>query len=487
MIRALVFFLALPCSALQVTVASKTFTESFILAEIATQVLASDSVIIDRKYGLGGTGLLFEALKGKEIDLYPEYTGTISETILKKPEIKKWEDIQAELLKMGLRMTKPLGFNNSYAIAVSEKAARDFKLEKLSDLKKSGNELRWGISSEFVAREDGWPRLQSKLGLNPKQFRALSHELAYQAIGDGHVDATDAYTTDAKVDLLHLKLLEDDLNVFPPYEAVFLATTEFVEKCPVCWEKLQGLANSITAAKMRELNHNADVEKQGFAGSAQDFLLERGALSETSHLQLESIFQRLKEHILLVLVTLIFSILVGIPLGFTAYRFRTLGKFILGFSGLIQTVPSLALLCLLVPLFGIGEKPALIALCLYGLLPVVTNTCVGLLSINPVLSETALAIGLTKSQRLWRVQIPLASMSIWAGLKTSTIITIGTATLAALIGAGGFGVPIVQGLATNDIPTILTGAVPAALLAIVANILFDALELLVIPRGLRIE
>ena len=148
-------------------------------------------------------------------------------------------------------------------------------------------------------------------------------------------------------------------------------------------------------------------------------------------------------------------------------------------------MPSLALLCFLIPLFGVGMKPALAALCMYSLLPVVLNTFTGIRSIDPKHLENARAFGLTGSQILFRIVLPLASPTVLAGIKTATIVSIGTATLAALVGAGGYGAPIISGLSLNDVPTILTGAVPAAIMALMAYGLFELMGLALIPAGLR--
>jgi osmoprotectant transport system permease protein len=161
---------------------------------------------------------------------------------------------------------------------------------------------------------------------------------------------------------------------------------------------------------------------------------------------------------------------------------------ILGFASAVQTIPSLALLALLVPIpfFGISLRTAIAALFLYGLLPIVRNTAIGLQDIAKPVRESAVALGLEPSARLWKIYLPTASRSILGGIKTSAVINIGTATLAALIGAGGLGEPILSGLDLNDHVTILQGAIPAALLALVVQWSFDLLDRVLIPKGLRL-
>ncbi len=193
-------------------------------------------------------------------------------------------------------------------------------------------------------------------------------------------------------------------------------------------------------------------------------------------------------HLLLVGLSLFFSIIIGIPLGIWASRPGFLSQLILGTTGLVQTIPSLALLALLVsiPVLGISSVTAIIALVLYGLLPIVRNTATGIQDIAVPLRESAAALGLEPRAQLISIFLPMASRSILAGIKTSAVISVGTATLAALIGAGGLGEPILSGLNLNDHATILEGAIPAALLAFFVQMSFDFLDRLLIPKGLRI-
>jgi osmoprotectant transport system permease protein len=310
----------------------------------------------------------------------------------------------------------------------------------------------------------------------------MEHTLSFQAIDQNAVDLIDVYSTDAKIKKLHLRLLKDDHNYFPVYQAVWVARKSFVEKHPREWQALLGLEGKISEEAMLDMNAEADIQKIDFGKIAAQFL---GAAAPDSRGWLHEVARRTKEHLWLVGVSLLFSVLVGIPLGVTAVRFHAAGQAILLSSAVIQTVPSLALLCFLIPVFGVGTKPALAALCLYSLLPVVLNTFTGIRAVNPIHLENARAFGLNRRQVLFRVVLPLASPTLLAGIKTATIVSIGTATLAALVGAGGYGAPIVSGLSLNDVPTILTGAIPAALMALVAHGLFELLGVMLIPAGLR--
>jgi osmoprotectant transport system permease protein len=192
------------------------------------------------------------------------------------------------------------------------------------------------------------------------------------------------------------------------------------------------------------------------------------------------------DHLLLVVVALGSGIVIGVPLAIVAARRRLLGQVELISVGVLQTVPALALLCFMIPLFGIGKVPALVALSLYALLPIVRNTYTGLIGLDRGIIEVSDVLGLDRWQRLTRIELPLASLSMMAGIKTAAVTTVGTATLAAFIGGGGYGTLIVRGLALNDPSTILAGAVPSALMALAIHGGFELLDMVVVPTGLRL-
>ncbi len=471
-----------------IVVGSKIFTEGYVLGELAAQTLEASSppVPVTRKLGMGSTGILFESLTSGAIDVYADYTGTLTEAIIKKPQLRSQEQIQAALLQLNLVMSGPLGFNNTYALAVREKFAREHGLRTVSDLARLRSTLRAAFSYEFMDRADGYPGLEAKyhLGLKPGNVNRMEHSLTYQAIGQNAVDVIDVYSTDAKIRKFDLRVLKDDLDYFPVYQAVWVARKAFVDRYPGQWQALRRLEGTIDENAMLDMNAKADIDKKSFAQVAAEF---RGAQAHGSESLIPGIVHRTVEHLWLVAISLVFSLVVGVPLGLAAVRFHAAGQAILLLSAMIQTVPSLALLCFLIPLFGVGTKPALVALCLYSLLPVVLNTFTGIRSIDPQHLGNARAVGLTPRQILFRIKLPLASPMLLAGVKTATIVSIGTATLAALVGAGGYGAPIVSGLSLNDVPTILTGAIPAALMAWLAHGVFEVLGRVLIPAGLQVR
>jgi osmoprotectant transport system permease protein len=480
--------LAKAYSAPAIVVGSKIFTEGYVLGELAAQTIEASSppVPVTRKLGMGSTGILFESLTSGAIDVYADYTGTLTEAIIKNPQLKSQQEIQDALAKLSLVMSEPLGFNNTYALAVRESFARQNGVRTISDLARLKTTVRAAFSYEFMDRADGYPGLAKKyhLDMNPKNVNRMEHSLTYQAIDQNAVDVIDVYSTDAKIRKFNLRVLDDDLGYFPVYQAVWVARKAFVDRYPAQWQALGRLAGTIDVNTMLDMNAEADIDKKSYAQIAAAF---RGTQSHESDTLTTAIAHRTVEHLRLVAISLIFSIVIGVPLGIAAVRFHATGQAILLLSAMIQTVPSLALLCFLIPLFGVGTKPALVALCLYSLLPVVLNTFTGIRSIDPRHLENARAFGLTRRQILFRIVLPLASPMLLAGVKTATIVSIGTATLAALVGAGGYGAPIVSGLSLNDVPTILTGAIPAALMAWLAHGAFEVLGKVLIPAGLQVR
>jgi osmoprotectant transport system permease protein len=249
-------------------------------------------------------------------------------------------------------------------------------------------------------------------------------------------------------------------------------------------QALNGLAGTLDANRMSRLNALAESTRDYARAALQYF---GGTGSNDSRSLTANLAHWTGRHLLLVALSLLASVLIGVPLGIWASRPGWLSETILGATGVIQTVPSLALLALLVsvPFLGISPLTAIIALFLYGLLPIVRNTASGLQDIPGPIRESAQALGLERGTMLIKIFLPLASRSILTGIKTSAVINVGTATLAALIGAGGLGEPILSGLNLNDRSIILEGAIPAACLALLVQAAFSLLDRLLIPKGLR--
>jgi osmoprotectant transport system substrate-binding protein/osmoprotectant transport system permease protein len=467
-------------------VGSKKFTESYVLAEIAKGALERAGVPADLRPGMGGTIILWEALRQGAITVYPEYTGTIMEVMLKAPSAAEAQPglqwLRRQLAPYGVGMTGKLGFNNTYALVMRRARAQALGIRQISDLRKHPD-LAVGLSHEFLGRADGWAPLCARYDLRMRDVRGLDHTLGYVALAKGDIDVMDAYSTDARIEEDDLIVLRDDRRFFPQYQAVYLYRLDADARVPAVLGTLTG---TLDETRMTRLNAVAD-RTHDYAQAAAQYFSARGGQNSTS--LANNILRWTGRHLLLVGVSLCASILVGIPLGIWASRPGWLSEAILGVTGLIQTVPSLALLALLVslPFLGISPLTAIVALFLYGLLPIVRNTASGIQDIPRPVRESAEAMGLEPRARLTAVFLPLASRSILAGIKTSAVINVGTATLAALIGAGGLGEPIISGLNLNDRTTILEGAVPAAVLALVVQAAFVYLDRLLIPKGLRLK
>src|SRR5882724_2438887 len=471
-------------SANPIVIGSKKFTESYVLGEIAQHALNNAGLAVEHRQGMGGTIILWQALQGGQIDAYPEYTGTIAQEILKNGQQLSFPEIRDALAKFGVGMTEPLGFNNTYALVMRRSEAQRLGVRTISDLRKHPD-IKIGLTHEFLDRQDGWQPVRERYGLPQQSVIGIDHALGYAALANGSIEVKDAYSTDAKIEENDLVVLEDDLRFFPKYDAVFLFRSSM---SPDAISALRRLEGTLDEKRMIHLNTEAERTKNYsfaanlyFGGGGRS----AGSVGESFPHKLERWTLR---HLELAGFSLLLSVIIGIPLGIVASRGGVIGQGILGFASIVQTIPALALLALLVPLpfFGISVRTAITALFLYGLLPIVRNTASGLQDIPRSLRESAIALGLTPAARLWRIYLPMASRSILSGIKTSAVINVGTATLAALIGAGGYGEPILSGLNLNDHVTILEGAIPAALLALIVQWSFDLLDRILIPKGLRL-
>ncbi|EHR72286.1 periplasmic glycine betaine/choline-binding (lipo)protein of an ABC-type transport system [Burkholderiales bacterium JOSHI_001] len=484
-----------------VHVGSKRFTESYVLAEIALQTLQRAGVAAEHRQGLGNTAILEQALLSGQIDLYPEYTGTIVRELLKRSppadappptlaELNEW------LAPRGLKAAVPLGFNNTYALAMRQADAARLGVDSLSALARmpadQAARLRTGLSHEFLVRADGWPALKRRYRLPLQDAPALDHGLAYQALAQGQVDLIDVYSTDAQIGRLRLRVLKDDLAFFPRYDAVLLMRLSLPAAAQAALAPLEG---RIGEATMIGLNAAAELDRRPFADVARVFVEGSGKAKPGPADTRPSLWALvlapdlgplLLRHLGLVLGSVLLAAAVGVPLGIAAHRHARLGATLIGATGLLQTVPSLALLAFLVALLGtIGFAPALLALFLYALLPIVRNTQAGLAGVPAGLADAARALGLRDAQVLRLVLLPLALPTVMAGVSTAAVINVGTATVAAFVGAGGLGERIVAGLAVNDSDRMLAGAIPAALLALAVQAAFALAERVLVPATQR--
>ncbi len=480
-------FLLLSCfsQAQTIRVGAKHFNEGYIISEIISQLLENNGYRVDRVYNLGGTLVCFEALKIGAIDVYPEYTGTISSEILKLKGKPSDDEITEQLGgRFQMEISRSMGFSNSYGLVMLRGFAVEKNILNISDLRQHPD-IVIGLSYEFLKRQDGWDNLAAAYDLSLKP-KALEHGLAYEALRNSKIELTDAYTTDGEIARYDLVVLKDDLEFFPEYEAVSMISQGLDKDIKAILSKLDGQLNE---QEIQALNASVLFDKKSFNEVAGDFLRRKDLALMNSATPTVSrwadILAKTGTHLALTFGALFLAIFFAIPLGIYIYWHPAIAKPVLYVVGLLQTIPSIALLAIAIPVLGIGTIPALVALFLYALLPILRNTVTGLQSVDPLLKNVSEGMGLTKSQKLRWIEFPLASPVILSGIRTASVINVGTATLAAFIGAGGLGEFIVTGLALNNTQLILQGAIPAALLAIVMELLFELIGRWAIPKHLR--
>jgi len=476
------------------------------------QLLESHGFKVERRPGLGATEIAFAALRTAAIDVYPEYTGTglvailhdtLPDSVAADPRAvfahvsQRFEDAYHT------RWLPPLGFENTYAIAVTKATARRFHLSTLSDLARESPHLTAGFTADFIGRSDGLVGLSRVYGIRPRAVRPLAPAVKYQALASGAVDVIDGYSTDGLLARYDLVTLVDDRHFFPPYEAAALVSQQLERDSPSAIATLTLLSGRLDVRTMRQLNRRVEVDGEDVKRVGGDELRALGLVGGKqptpdagSSVQRSSfwsylwdrratIFSLTMRHLLLVAIALAAAVIVAVPLGLGLERARRLAEPVIGTLGVLQTIPSIALLAFMIPLLGVGVKPALIALWLYALYPIARGTYSGVRDADPDAVAAAEALGTTARQRLLWVRLPLAAPVIMAGIRTAAVITVGAATLAAFIGAGGLGEPIVAGLALADTRMILSGALPAAVLALAVDGLLAVVEGLVAPAHRR--
>ena len=479
-----------------VIVASKAFPESRLLAEIMAQLIeARTDLRVGRKLGLGGTMVCFEAIRTGSIDVYPEYTGTGLLSIL---NLELGDDRTSDAIyqrvseafsrNYDLEVLGRFGFNNSYVLA----ARSELGLSKISDLSAVEDTVRARFHHEFLDRADGYPGLQSAYGLDLKDVQGMEHGLAYVAMSKDQIDLMDAYATDGMLAEFEkdISLLEDDFNFFPPYDAVPLVRQKTLQRHPVVEDVLLQLEGMISRQQMTAMNYGV-VQQDWIPEIASRFLLEQGLIGQNSVVEkswwydVSHFIEMLLQHLFLTFTATSLATVVGIGLGLlVAKHEEILSGPVMGAVGIIQTIPSLALLAFLIPFTSIGMTPAIIALFLYGLLPIVRNTYTGIASVPAELKDAGMGMGMTPRQLLLQLEFPLAIRTIMAGVRTALVINVGTATLGAFIGAGGFGDPIYSGLQQMDNGQILLGAISAASLALICDFSMAQVERRLGPKGM---
>ncbi|MFN2635436.1 MAG: glycine betaine ABC transporter substrate-binding protein [Gemmatimonadaceae bacterium] len=493
-----------------IVVASKPFGESYLLCEMFAQLLESRGFKVDRRAGLGATEIAFGALRANAIDVYPEYTGTGLVAILhdtlpdsvSSDRRAVFAHVSRRFAAYGVRWLPPLGFENTYAIAVTRETAHRYNLRTLTDLARESAHLTAGFTADFIGRSDGLVGLSRVYGLRPRAVRPLAPAVKYQALASGSVDVIDGYSTDGLLARYGLITLIDDRHFFPPYEAAAIVTAKLAREQPGAIAALTLLSGRLDEQTMRSLNRRVEVDREDVRSVAASELSTLGLIGTPADARTRAstnasgfgtyLWQRRAgllgltlRHLMLVGTALLAAVLVAVPLGLGLERARNAAEPTIGLLGVLETIPSIALLAFMIPLLGVGVFPALVALWLYALYPIARGTYTGVRDADPEAVEAAEALGTTPGQRLVWVRMPLAAPVIMAGIRTAAVITVGAATLAAFIGAGGLGEPIVAGLALADSRMILSGALPAALLALLVDGALALVERAVTPAHRR--
>ncbi len=277
---ALLLALQAPATA-PIVVASKPFGESYLLAEMFAQLLEARGFQVERRPGLGATEIAFRAVREGAVDVYPEYTGTGLLAILGEPPAPDPGEVFARVSRefrerWGARWLPPLGFENTYAIAVRRETADSLRLATLDDLARVAPELRAGLTPDFIGRPDGLPGLSKAYGLRFRAVRALLPAVKYQALAAGEVDVIDGYSTDGLIARYDLVVLEDDKRFFPPYEAAALVGRRLADSVPAAVGALTELSGRLDEPTMRRLNRRVEVDGEPVAAVAADALRRSG-------------------------------------------------------------------------------------------------------------------------------------------------------------------------------------------------------------------
>ncbi|MHC4090446.1 MAG: glycine betaine ABC transporter substrate-binding protein [Planctomycetota bacterium] len=491
-----------------VRIGSKNFTEQEILGELVAQLIERHTGLrVERKFGLGGTGVCQAALVVGELDIYVEYTGTALLNVLKADPPSDRDEVFRTVAKayreqFDLQWLPPMGFNNTYAITVRAGHADEHGWRTIDDLADVANGLSAGFTAEFMERPDGYPGLRRAYGLEFRRTADLDPGLMYKALAEGQVDVICAFATDGRLAAYNLRVLADDRGFFPPYDAAPVVRNELLEQHPEVRDALVALAGTINDATMRRMNYAVDELRQSPVAIAREWIESRSvglgaAGSEVEAPQAKeypgfwaiAVLRRAElgrktlEHLALTAIAMLIAVLVGVPTGIAIHRCRSAVPPVLAVTEIVQTIPSLAMLAFLFAIYRmLGTAPAVTALVLYALLPIVLNTFTGLKELSPEIIEAADGIGMSSRQRLWMVELPLAMPVIVAGIRTATVWTVGIATLSTYIGAGGLGDFISRGLARDDARLTLLGAVPAAAMAVVLSLAIRVVERLLRQR-----
>ena len=269
----------------KIVLGSKLFNEQYILAHMIAHLMRDNGLQAEVKESLGGTMINYEALKKGNIDAYVEYTGTAYNVILKLPPLEQWDPNEVyQKVEQGLMeqdniaIAARLGFRDDYAIALHKDWVKEHNIVRLSELEPYADDLSLGTDPEFASRPDGLPQIDKVYGFTFGRVRQMQPTLMYEAIKSNQVDAIGAYTTDSRVDLYNLSIVEDDKGALPPYDAVIIVRKEMAENEELM-KIFKILEDQIDTETMRRLNRLYDIDKKEASDIAKEFLVEKGFIA----------------------------------------------------------------------------------------------------------------------------------------------------------------------------------------------------------------
>ncbi len=503
----------------KITIGSKEFTEQLILGNMMKVLLEDNGFKVDDRIGLSGTMINHRALINDEIDVYMEYTGTAYIVILEKKEVvhdpqEVYEIVKKEYKeKWNLVWLDRARFDNTNALLMKKERAVELGIKTISDLasivKTDPNQLSFATNAEFFSRPDGLREMEKHYNFRfpDNNIKKMGIGITYLALNEDSVDVALGFSTDGNIRKFDLMILEDDKKFFPIYNPAPVIRSEVIEMYPTVENILNQIGPRLTTTEMIEMNYGVDIDGENPERVARQWLEDEGLLGVSGlHQQPKSrsaiespssfvlSFQdqarllavKIVEHIKVSFISVGIAVGTGLGLGIaiTLFRNKAFSNGVINIAIIIVTIPSVAMFGFMVPIFGIGITPSIIALVLYAQLPILRNTYTGLTTIRSEILDAAEGIGLSKLEMLFKIRFPIAFPVIMAGIRTSIVFTIGLATIAALIGAGGLGDLIFQGIQQSNTQLILVGTIPVALLAVFTDIGLKKVEDRLTPRGM---
>lgn len=493
-----------------IIVGSKEFTEELILGNIMKLLLEQNGFAVNDRIGLSGTMTNHMALVNGDIDVYMEYTGTAYTVILKQTKPiydphQVYEFVKKEYEKRwNLTWLRPANFDNSNALVMKKDESDRLGIKTISELalyvRQHPEKLSFATNAEFLSRPDGLTLLEKHYGFAFPQDKIVKMDigLTYVALNDGKVDVAMGFSTDAAIKKFGLATLDDDKRFFPIYNPAPVVRQEVLDRYPQVKEILDQIGPRLTTDQMILMNYEVEVEGHNPQDVAREWLQKEGLVvqnNNTSSVIFSSstiqnigyLVQKISQHLEVSAISVAVAILIGLGLGtvLASVQSKIIPTIVLTLVTIIFTIPSIAMFGFMMPIFGLGLVPSIIALVLYAQIPILRNTYTGLSNVSSSIINAAEGLGLDKQEILFKIKFPMAAPVIMAGIRSSVVLTIGIATIASLIGAGGLGDMIFHGIEQGNTELILTGTIPVAVLAVTTDLGLKFTEVRFTSRGIK--